>query len=392
MKRKRAPTVAEPAAGFNEFQHALIAGPELPRPRPGLSSRHVDPVTHILLGASVGYAAFHRRLGRTAAFAGGLAAFAPDADVFIRSAADPLLAIEHHRGFTHALAFAPVGAAVVAALWLLRPAWRTRARWLPLWLCCTLAYLSHALLDAATTYGTQLLWPFSTLRTGWDVIAIIDPIFTLTLLVALVVALVRQRPKAADLGLALAALYIGFGVTQYYRARLTLRAVAAARGHAIERMELMPTLANNLVWRALYLHRGHIYSDRVRVGWFSAPTVRPGWSLPLVQQSDLTAPEVARNRLRSFERFAWFSDHWVARSPADPSLLADMRYTLSAEAFDPIWGIRFTPPAAPTEVTWVNRSRERQVRPGEMWAEIIGRDARFGSIYVRDMSDRSGQP
>lgn len=392
MKRKRAATVAEPAAGFNEFQRALIAGSELPRLRPGLSSRHVDPVTHILLGANLGYAAFHRRLGRAAALAGGLAAFAPDADVFIRSTADPLLAIEHHRGFTHALVFAPVGAALVAGLWLLRPAWRTRDRWLPLWFCCLLGYVSHALLDAATSYGTQLLWPFSTDRAGWDVIAIIDPVFTLTLLFALAIALARQRPKAADIGLTLAALYIWFGVTQHNRARSTLRDLAAARGHTIERMELMPTLANNIVWRALYLHRGKIHSDRIRVGWFSAPTVRPGWVLPLVQASDLTAPEAARNRRRSFERFAWFSDRWVARSPADPSLLADIRYTLSAEAFDPIWGIRFTPPAAPTEVTWVNRSRERQVRPGEMWTEIIGRDPRFGSIVVRDMSDRSGQP
>ncbi len=378
------------------------------------AARLVDPVTHILLGASLGYAAFHRRLGRTAALAGGLAAFAPDADVFIRSAADPLLAIEHHRGFTHALVFAPIGAAIVAALWLFCPAWRFRtesnrasmgaattkrivaapikARWLPLWLCCTLAYLSHALLDAATSYGTQLLWPFSMHRAGWDVIAIIDPVFTFTLLIALVVALGRQRPKAADIGLALAALYIGFGTIQHNRARSTLRELATARGHRPERMELMPTLANNLVWRALYLHRGQIHSDRVRVGWFSAPTVRPGWSLSLVQPSDLTSPEVARNRNRSFERFAWFSDHWVARSPADPTLLADMRYTLSAEAFDPIWGIRFTPPSAPTEVTWVNRSRARRVGPGEMWAEIIGRDSRFGSIVVRDMSDRSGQP
>lgn len=352
----------------------------------------MDPVTHILLGASLGYAAFHRRLGRTAALAGGLAAFAPDADVFIRSVADPLLAIQHHRGFTHALAFAPVGAAVVAALWCLQPAWRTRKRWLPLWLCCTLAYLSHALLDAATSYGTQLLWPFSPYRAGWDVIAIIDPVFTFTLLIALVVALVRQRPKIANIGLTLAALYIGFGAIQHNRARSTLRELAAARGHTIERMELMPTLANNLVWRALYLHLGTIYSDRVRVGWFSAPTVRPGWSFPLVQPSDLTAAETTRNRRRSFERFAWFSDHWVARSPADPTLLADIRYTLSAEAFDPIWGIRFTSPGTPTEVTWINRSRERQVRPGEMWAEIIGRDPRFGSVPVREMSDPAQKP
>src|SRR5687767_3392838 len=170
-----------------------------------LSCDGVDPVTHVLLGGSLGYVAFGRRLGRTAALAGGLAAFAPDADIFIRSATDPLLAIEHHRGFTHALSFAPVGAAVVAALWLVRPAWRTRSRWLTLWSGCLVGYLSHSLLDAATSYGTQLLWPFSSHRTGWDLISIIDPLFSLILLAGLAWALTRQRPRAAAVALGVCA-------------------------------------------------------------------------------------------------------------------------------------------------------------------------------------------
>jgi inner membrane protein len=337
----------------------------------------MDPLTHILLGASVGYVAFGRRLGRTAALAGGLAAFAPDADIFIRSATDPLVAIEHHRGFTHALAFAPIGAAVVAALWLTRPAWRDGARWWPLWRCCTLAYLTHPLLDAATTYGTQLLWPFSSHRAGWDVIAIIDPLFTLALLVGLVVALVRRRARGAVTALTVAAAYIALGSVQHSRALAAQRQLGASRGHVIERAAAMPTLANNLVWRTLYEHGGQVHSDRIRVGWFSAPTVREGWSLPLVRRGDLSPEERARNARGSFERFAWFSDRWVARSPADAEVLADMRYTLSAEAFDPIWGIRFLPDGAVSEVAWINRSRERRIAPGELWQEIAGKDPRF---------------
>lgn len=336
----------------------------------------MDPLTHTLLGASIGYATLGRRLGRTAALAGGLAAFAPDADVFIRSAADPLLAIEHHRGFTHSLAFAPVGAAIVAALWLIRPAWRSRA-WLPLWRCCVLGYVSHTLLDAATTYGTQLLWPFSTHRIGWDVIAIIDPVFTCTLLVGLAWALLRQRLTPCVTTLAFAGGYILFGTIQHSRAVEAQRIVASNRGHRIERFEVMPTLANNLVWRALYSDGRQMFSDRIRVGWFSSPAVREGWSIPLVGLDGLSVVESTRNRNRSFERFAWFSDHWVARSPADATVLADMRYSLSAEAFDPIWGIRFTEPDAPTEVLWINRSRDREIKPGDLWREITGADPRF---------------
>ena len=340
----------------------------------------MDPVTHILLGASLGYASFGRRLGRAAALAGGLAAFAPDADVFIRSASDPLLAVEHHRGFTHALGFAPVGAAIVASLWLLRPAWRSRERWLRVWAACLIGYVSHALLDAATSYGTQLLWPFSGTRAGWDLISIIDPVFTLALAIGLAWALARRRLGPAVGGLAFAAAYLAFGGVQHARAVSAQRTVAAARGHAIERFEVMPTLANNVVWRALYLHRGQIHSDRIRVGWFSAPAVREGWSLPQVRAADLLPAEKDRDRRRSFARFAWFSDDWVARSPGDAAVLADMRYTLSDEAFDPIWGIRFTAQGAPTEVAWVNRTRERKIRPRDLWTEITGGDARFRPI------------
>jgi inner membrane protein len=340
----------------------------------------VDPVTHILLGASLGYATLGRKLGRAAALAGGLAAFAPDADAFIRSAADPLLAIEHHRGFTHSFAFAPVGATIVASLWLFVPGWRTRSRWLLLWLACLLGYVSHALLDAATTYGTQLLWPFSRYRAGWDLISIIDPVFTLALGVGVAWALWRKRARPALIALGFGATYLAFGGVQHARAVAAQRTLAADREHQIERFAVMPTLGNNVIWRALYLHRGAIHSDRIRVGWFSSATVREGWSLGQVRLANLSAAEKSRDTRYSYLRFAWFSDRWVARSPADARVIADMRYSLSSEAFDPIWGIRFTAPGEPTEVVWVNRTSERRIAPRELWTEITGRDARYFPI------------
>ena len=338
----------------------------------------MDPLTHVLVGASLGYAGFGRRLGRTSAWVGGLAAFIPDADIFIRSENDPLLAIEYHRHFTHALAFAPLGAALVVGIALLQA--RHRAHWLTLWVCATSAYASHCLLDAATSYGTQLLWPFSSQRFGWDLVSIIDPIFTAMLAIPVGLALIRRYPRAATAGLILGGSYLVVGAVQHARATRAQAALVDVRGHTRERLEIMPTMANNLVWRALYLHNGRIYSDRIRVGWFSGATVRNGWSVPLMELAQLNATEAARNQHRSFERFAWFSDGWVARSPRDETVLADMRYSLSAEAFDPIWGIRFNNSAAGTDVLWINRTRDRQIKPTELWREVIGQDNRFQPV------------
>ena len=335
----------------------------------------MDPLTHILLGGSLGFVAYGRKLGRNAALVGGLAAFVPDGDVFIRSASDPLLAVEYHRHFTHSLLFAPLGAAIVSGFWFLSRKYRPQA--LLIWLCATTAYLSHCLLDAATSYGTQLLWPLSNHRFGWDFVSVVDLLVTIPLAIGFIFALRRNRPGPAYVALAFASAYIGLGAVQHQRATAAVRTLAVSRGHTIERLEVMPTIANNLVWRALYLHDGQIQSDRVRVGWFSRAAIREGWSLPRVEAGTLSVAEAARDTQQSFARFAWFSENWVARSPDDPTVLGDMRYSLSAEAFDPIWGIRFTPPGAPTEVEWVNRTRERKISPRDLWTEISGADPRF---------------
>lgn len=335
----------------------------------------MDPLTHTLLGASCGYVAFGKKLGRTAAAVGGLAAFVPDADVFIRSDADPLLAIEFHRHFTHSLLFAPIGAALIAGLWLIKRSARPHAK--TLWTCAFFAYASHCLLDAATSYGTLLFWPLTRIRFGWDFISIIDLFITVPLAIGLGFALVKKQRAAAVAGLAFAAAYFCGGIVQHARATHALETLAKTRGHRPDQIEVMPTMANNLVWRALYVHEDRIYSDRIRVGWFSSATVREGWSLPLVRHDTLTPEERARDQHRSFERFAWFSEGWVARSLSDSRVLGDMRYSLSSEAFDPIWGIRFTPPGAATDVAWVNRTRDRKIDPGELWREIVGRDPRF---------------
>jgi inner membrane protein len=319
---------------------------------------------------------FGRRLGRAAAGAGSLAALLPDVDIFIRSTADPLLAIEHHRGFTHSFAFAPVGATVVALVM-----WTTfgrRPQFGAGWWCSLVGYVSHCLLDAATSYGTRLLWPFSRERTGWDVISIIDPVFTLVLGVALVFALCRGRTRVAMTGVVLAVGYLGLGLVQRERAAAVQAEVAGDRGHRPERIEIMPTMGNQIVWRALYLHDGRIHSDRIRVPWFSAPGIREGSSLPLVTSRELTAGERMRDgATQSFARFEWFSDGWVARAPELPDVLGDMRYSLSADSFDPVWGIRFTTTGAAIPVVWVDRTRERRVDPGELWREVRGTDSRY---------------
>ena len=339
----------------------------------------MDPITHAILGAVISHAVAGRKLGRHAAALGALSGIAPDVDHFISSESDPLLYVEFHRHFTHSIAFSALGAFLPMLPWLASKHFRSQVA--ALWICAWPAYLSHCLLDACTTWGTQLYWPFAPTRVSWDIIAIVDPCFTLVLLVLLVIALLRHSSKFSCCALGFAFVYLSLGAIQHARAASAQRQLASARKHRIPRSEVMPTLANNIVWRSVYLANGEIHSDRIRVGWFSPSTVREGSTLPLLTTNELRTTEQIGNRIhRGFTRFAWFTDGWLARSPADETVIGDMRYSRSTEAFDPVWGIRLTNIQDRAAIEWISRERERRLNLRQLWSEICGKDQRFKTL------------
>ena len=148
----------------------------------------MDPISQAALGAIAPQSAAHKtkrdslgllRIG----LIGALAGMAPDLDVLIQSSTDPLLQLEYHRQFTHSLIFIPVGAALCAlAFW---PFFKKHMSYQQIWLIATLGYGTHGLLDACTTYGTLLLWPFSDARIAWNTISVVDPKPTLVLVYSL---------------------------------------------------------------------------------------------------------------------------------------------------------------------------------------------------------------
>jgi inner membrane protein len=339
----------------------------------------LDPLTHALLGGATSYALFGHKLGVRAAVVGALAGMAPDADHFVSSKKDVLLYVEFHRAFTHSIFFAVIGSLISVLPWILRK--RFKPQWKLFWLCAFPAYLTHCFLDTSTTYGTQILWPFTRNRYAWDLIAVIDLLFTGALALGLIMGVVKKRRFYTVASLVFCGIYLTAGGIQKMRAMNAQEKIATARGHTIERTEVMPTLANLAVWRSLYLSGGQLYSDRIRVG-ITAPTMfREGSSLPLMTTKLLTDVEAKGNRVtHAFDRFAWFSGHWVARSPFDETVLGDMRYSISTKAFDPIWGIRFISDDKEIRVEWINRQLKRKINLGELWLEIVGKHPEYGPI------------
>jgi inner membrane protein len=298
----------------------------------------MDPLTQGLLGAVAAQAVFGRRLPRHAAAIGALSGMAPDLDVLIASASDPLVAWVYHRHFTHALAFIPFGAALAALPWLLLAS--MRRQWRLLYGASLVAFATHAPLDALTSYGTQLWWPFSDHRVALDWMPIIDLVFTPILLLGLLLALWRASPQPARAALALALAYIGFGAWQHGAAIDAQRQLAQARGHTIERGRVMALPGSLVVWRSLYLADGQLHADGVRVPWRGGVEVQPGARRPLA------GPPAGEGSVADRAREAWAVFAWFAQGDVievAPGIYGDARYSLDPAGFAPLWGLGIAP-------------------------------------------------
>ena len=302
----------------------------------------MDLLTQGLLGIAMAQAGAKQQEIRIATGIGFLAGIAADVDILIQSENDPLLNIEFHRHFTHSLFFVPLGALIVALL--LWPFLRKRLPFSRLYLFTFLGYCLSGVLDAFTSYGTNLLWPVSDARIALNIISVLDPAFTLILLIAGVIAFRRYSRTMARFGLLLAAVYLSFGWLQLQRAETAAESLIAERGHRAEQLLVKPTLANLVLWRSIYEFDGKFHVDAIRVGLFSEPRIYPGESVDkFVLERDLNGLTASSVLAQDIARFSHFSSGFLAIRPEQPNVLVDVRYSNLPTTLAPLWGIEINP-------------------------------------------------
>lgn len=325
----------------------------------------MDPLTQGVLGAAAAQAVAPRERTVWAGVLGGLSGMAPDLDVLIRSDADPLLFLEYHRQFTHSLLFIPVGGLICAIV--LFALVRRRMSFGSAYLYCVVGYATHGLLDACTSYGTQLFWPFSDLRVAWNDVSVIDPLVTLPLLALVSLAAVRAAPMWARVGCLWVLLYLSFGVMQRERAESLGEKIAAGRGHAAVQVVAKPAFANLFLWKTIYEYEDRYYVDAARLG--RHPRFFEGDSVPtLVPSRDLPWLEPESTQWRDLERFRWFSAGYVALDPTRGDRVIDVRYSMIPNRIEALWGIELDASAPASAHALFFTSRE--VGP-ERRAEIL---------------------
>ena len=330
----------------------------------------MDPLSQATLGAAAAQSLIKKSDLARIALIGALAGMAPDLDVLIQSSTDPLLQLEYHRQFTHSLIFIPVGALLCAiAFW---PFMRRHMSFKAIWLTALAGYATHALLDACTTYGTLLLWPFSDARIAWNTISVIDPVFTLPLLGFVIAAGVKKSQFIGRLGMAWVALYLSIGVIQEERAIAAGEALAADRGHAPAVVSAKPSFGNLLLWKTVYEYDDHFWVDAVRAGG-DVTIIEGDYVARLNLQSSFPWLETDSQQARDVERFRWFSNDYLAIDSDDPFFIVDMRYSHLPNEIKGLWGIRLDPDASADEhVTWIARRSADSERFEQLWAMLKG--------------------
>ncbi len=139
----------------------------------------MDPFTQGIVGVTASQSISQKKHFIIASLIGLLAGLAPDIDIFIKSNKDPLLFLEYHRHFTHSLFFIPFGSLVCAFVF-----YHIFAKYYDLsfkytYIYSFIGYATHGIIDAFTSYGTQLYWPLSNNRVAWNTVSVIDPLFTI---------------------------------------------------------------------------------------------------------------------------------------------------------------------------------------------------------------------
>lgn len=297
----------------------------------------MDPLTHGLIGASASQRFAEANRLRPAALTGLTAALLADLDVLIYSASDPLLNVEIHRQFTHSLIFIPVGALIATLLvW-----WFVRKRLtLPeTYGFSLLGYATAGLLDALTSYGTKLLWPFTDERISWNIISVFDPLFTLGILVAVLLSVYFEKKIFVRIAWAWIAVYLLVAFYQQSQSREIARRIAAQNNHQIERLVVKPTIGNQLLWSIRYQSGDSLYTAGVRLTPFSDSTVYKGETARLLDWRKEFASFKGTTLYDDMHRFSLLSDGYLVRHPRHGNVIGDARYAMLPTSVSPLWGV-----------------------------------------------------
>ncbi len=283
----------------------------------------MDSVSQFVLGSTVAAVMLGPRLGFRAVALGGMVATLPDLDSFLPFD-NALNSVTYHRGFSHSLfvqtAVSPLIAAFASYIFKKRQIPYLKML-LTVWLCL----ITHSLLDSLTTYGTQIFWPLDVgSPVAFPSVFIIDPVYTLTLLIGVIgfLFLIHKRRARAmrlvQVCLALSTFYLclGMGAHLYVKSKAANHPQLAGK-----RIHVQPTPFNILYWQILAIDDKKYYAAATSVLHGCKELDLKSYPRSILP-SQLTSPDLPQ----SVKRFEWFTNGFFTYQNSDQGLkISDLR-------------------------------------------------------------------
>lgn len=335
----------------------------------------MDTVTQITLGAAVGEAVLGKKIGNKAPMWGSVFGVVPDLDILASPFLTEVQALAVHRGITHSLFFCLITAPLFG--WLLHRYSSKKVAWRDWSLMIFLVLLTHVFIDVCTSYGTQILQPFSNYSISLNSVFIIDPFYTLPLMGGILTALFLKRTSnrrrwANALGLAISSSYLlaGLGIKAHVNSVFEQN----FSEQQIHPQKYMTTPAPF----SIFLWTGYAEeNDSLYAGLYSVFDDDRKVKLQAIPQNDELL-EPYKNQL-PVERLIWFSQGYYAADKNSGDLIVhDLRFGRSDfwmgnDSAPFVWNYRLHFNDDSTEVTGFQQFEPSFDVSGEMWGRLIGR-------------------
>ncbi|MFT7279526.1 MAG: metal-dependent hydrolase [Pseudoalteromonas sp.] len=282
----------------------------------------MDSLTQVALGSAVGYAVLGNKIGRKAVLWGAILGTLPDLDVFLPYGGS-VEAFTYHRSFSHSLLIHLLISPLIVWLILKIHAGMQiyKVRWF--WLVF-LSLSTHAILDSLTVYGTQLLWPFTEYPFAVSSVFIIDPAYTLPLLIGVICTLIPKIQAATAYhinaaALVLSSLYLFCALILKVNIDDKVKTALNNRQIAVNAYISTPAPLTTLLWRIVVMSDGQYYEGYASV--FDVPsdvTLTPYQTRPSLLNN--ISDEWAIKRLQ------WFTKGFYSvRQQQSNIVLSDLR-------------------------------------------------------------------
>ena len=330
----------------------------------------MDSLTQIVLGGAIGNALLGKKIKNRAVLYGAIAGTIPDLDIFASLFTDPISALEIHRTITHSLLFAFLSS-LLFGYFLFKIENKNgitykESYWLFFW-----GFITHAILDVFTTWGTQVLWPFN-YSFAFKSIFVIDPLYTLPFIYFLVRSMrekkdMQKRMYFNNLGLYVSSSYLVLTLLLKAFAFYKFTDTLTEKNITYKSISVKPTLMNTVMWKAIVETE-----EEFLIGDHSLLSNQP-ITFKVYQKNAYLAKSLEENLL--LQRLLKLTEHTYTFSKnGDDLYLNDLRFGVLKETEN--------------EIQFAFSYRFYTGKDGEWQVEEVKKEKRDGIVLIKNVWNR----